>query len=114
MTEFSVLSFDGWATLWNESVLGIMSSRLDDSLEIRTNFLGNLRIDLGRSANGVAKLLRFVVSESFPERVAKYFVSDSAHINEAAVRMHMVEVEDGCWFSCSFHFFRFALRDSVT
>ena len=91
-----------------------MSSRLDDSIELRTNCVGKSRTNSGHSANDVAKSLRFVVFESLLGCVANCFVSDLGLANKAAVRIYKVEEGDGCWFPCSVHFVQLEMHDSVS
>ena len=91
-----------------------MSSRSDDSLELRTNCVGNLRMNSGHFANDVAKVLRFVVFESFPGRVDKCFVSDSALAKKAAVGIFRVEEGERCWFPYSVDFLQLTMHDSVS
>ena len=101
-------------TLQNELVLGIMSSCLDHSLELRTNCVEKLKMNSGHSANDVAKVLRFVVFESLLGRVDNCFVSDSALAKKAAVGIYMVEEGERCWFPYSVGFLQLKMHDSVS
>lgn len=113
--EFVTLTFDGWSTSRNESVLGFMVSILaEDTLSLRTKCVGNFRLPRGHSANELCKVMGEVVVDRLGHRVPDFFVSDSAPVNKAAVRMFMVNKEgDDFWFPCSVHFMQLAMREAV-
>ena len=111
-SEFKLLTFDGWCTVRNESVLGMMKYLLREDLLLHTFCVGNFKINLGHSADDVAKYIVYTMLDRMNAQVSDYFVSDSAPMNKAAVRLCMENEGDNYLFPFSVHFAQLAMRDA--
>lgn len=113
--EFLTLMFDGWSTSRNEAVLGFMASMLDkNTLQLRTRCVGNFRLPKGHGAVELSRVIGNVVAQRLGKRVPNFFLSDSAPVNKAAVRLYMLNKDgDDFWFPCSVHFMQLAMREAV-
>lgn len=113
--EFVVLLFDGWSTVRNQSVLGCMVASLDSSISLVVKTVGNFHMTRGHTAQYLCDVLKQVVQKRLGGRTPTFFLSDSASVNKAAVKLLMgVNEGDDYWFPCSVHFCQLAMKEAVT
>lgn len=113
--EFLTFMFDGWSTARSEAVLGCMVTTIDEQLLMVTKPVGNFRLSGRHTAADVCNVLQNVIQKRLGGRRPTYFVSDSAPVNKAAVRMLMQDDDgDDHWYPCAVHFCQLAMKEAVT
>lgn len=85
--KFIRFKFDGWSTVRSESVYGFELSFVDGPLEYKTKCMGNFRMGVSHAADDVCLLISRVVHGRLGAKTLNCFVSDSAPVNKAAVRI---------------------------
>lgn len=97
-SEFFVLSFDGWSTFRNESVLRFVVPTLHENLCLRTSTTGSFKITGRHSATDVSVIIRRVLMERACNRNTNYYVSYSVSFTKADVRKFVGIGGDDYWF----------------
>ncbi len=78
-----VLTFDGWFTHCNESVIGFIVSFLNIELVLQVRTTGNFKITDGHSSADFYQVIQKVEHERLASRQSDFYVSDSAPVNIA-------------------------------
>lgn len=73
-SEHIVLTFDGWSSERNESVIGFMVSFLGERLELTKRYLGNSKMNNGNLAVEIVNAIEDVVAKRLNRRIPTYFL----------------------------------------
>ena len=110
--EHIVITFDGWASVRNERVIGFIVSFLDENLELKNRCIGNFKVSTSHFASDIAGIISEVIRDRIGSRKPSYFVTDSAPISKAAVRIFMGDSGYESSFPCAVHFVHLAMREA--
>lgn len=112
--EFLAITFDGWSTHRNDSVLKFMLSYLDEKLNLITKCAGNIKLNGTHTGYAIFQVINRVFHHRLGNAEPAYFISDSLPLDKLAVRLHKEDKGDQLWFPCTVKFSRLLMREAVS